>query len=850
MKKVLFLLATLAAFSASARAADVSWAAGVNHGFSLANGTALNAGALVRLGYFKHATTGVQLTDAEILALVNTPSTLDTHFVQAASASIGSGLGPSNPAGHFAASNTVDTGASGLNLAGKQMYLWVMNSGSPATATEHAVLYWTMTDTTTNPDGGTEPGPRWIFPVQEPVPGSTAVDLDDLTTGSGALAAGARLVIGSYPTGTSPTTAANNFGLTAVSSAPTITTASTLPNGTEGSAYNQALAATGGTGAYTWSITGGTLPEGITLSSSTGALSGTPTDAGEYSFTVQVMDSAPSPAISTKFFALDVDFPAMVVTTASPLPNAFLTLPYSRTLAATGGDGTFGWFVNGGSLPPGITLSTAGVLSGTPTGTGTFNFTVQVLDGSGSGATKAMQMVVLQTLIGPVMDPPVLPTTVVGTAFTYQLSAGNYPKTFTVRGLPPGLKVNSKTGLITGRPTAAGVYIVQVSATNAKGSSPLVSAQLVIQALPTSTVGTYLARVEPQAILNGNTGGRIDLKTASNGSYTIALTMGATKLSGKGSLSTSVGGNPTVNSVLGTFTVALTLDPTTNLLAGVVSNSMSSSLVSGWRKTWDKVVNPANEYIGYYSVGLDLTSNVGNTAVPQGTGFASFTIATDGALTVAGKAADGSSVSTPGFIGPQGQILIHQALYSNLGSIHGTVALTPDSNNSYTENTVAGQVVWNKPNTTTGTTYTAPFGPLTLDVGGMYLARASKGSIVLGLPSSAATASLNFAEGGVEDYNTNPDVAAFTFTSANKVVMPTAGTPANPGKVKLSINAASGAVAGEFSVSKTNPAVTKKAKFQGITVRSATGNDKAFGYYLLQQPTSTTMLSGQVVISQ
>src|SRR5262245_56977961 len=163
-----------------------------------------------------------------------------------------------------------------------------------------------------------------------------------------------------------------------------ITTASPLPNGAVGTSYSQSLAATGGTPPYTWSVTG--APTWLTLSAA-GVISGVPTAAGTANFTVQVRDNASR--TSTKSFALTVDPPPLSITTVSPLPSGTTGAAYSQTLAATGGTPQYTWSVTSGTPPAGLTLSAAGVISGTPTTLGTANFTVQVRDSASRTATKA-----------------------------------------------------------------------------------------------------------------------------------------------------------------------------------------------------------------------------------------------------------------------------------------------------------------------------------------------------------------------------------------------------------------------------------------------------------------------------
>jgi hypothetical protein len=170
--------------------------------------------------------------------------------------------------------------------------------------------------------------------------------------------------------------------LTIVVAPPLVITTTALPSVVAGTAsYTQMLASTGGTAPVGWAIASGLLPPGLSLSGAT--ISGTPTTAGSYPFTAQATDSTSPAQVKTQSLTIVV-IPILGITTSS-LPNGSLGAAYSQTLAATGGLGTLTWSLATGSqpLPPGISLSTAGVLSGTPTTNGTYPFTVQVAD-SGS----------------------------------------------------------------------------------------------------------------------------------------------------------------------------------------------------------------------------------------------------------------------------------------------------------------------------------------------------------------------------------------------------------------------------------------------------------------------------------
>jgi uncharacterized protein (TIGR03437 family) len=150
--------------------------------------------------------------------------------------------------------------------------------------------------------------------------------------------------------------------------------ASTLPNGAVNSFYRQSLVVTGGTLPLAFSISGGSLPTGVTIDPKSGLLSGTPTVAGEFDFTVQVKDNAGN--IATQSFAVNI-LAALAFTTTSPLPGGKAGTNYSVTFAATGGMAPYTFSTD--DPPAGLTLSPAGVLSGTP-GAGTFTLTVTVAD--------------------------------------------------------------------------------------------------------------------------------------------------------------------------------------------------------------------------------------------------------------------------------------------------------------------------------------------------------------------------------------------------------------------------------------------------------------------------------------
>jgi autotransporter-associated beta strand protein len=174
--------------------------------------------------------------------------------------------------------------------------------------------------------------------------------------------------------------------------APSITTTSPLLNGQVGVAYLMAIVGTGGSPPYTWSVTSGTLPGGLTLNSSTGVISGTPTASGTFNFTVTLTDNASQTA--SRPFAVTIAPASLAVTTAS-LGGGTVGTAYAGMLAASGGTPPYTWSITSGALPPGVTLNAAtGALTGSPTAPGTYAFTATVTDSAAATASAPLSIVV------------------------------------------------------------------------------------------------------------------------------------------------------------------------------------------------------------------------------------------------------------------------------------------------------------------------------------------------------------------------------------------------------------------------------------------------------------------------
>ncbi len=264
----------------------------------------------------------------------------------------------------------------------------------------------------------------------------------------------------------------------AISGCPAITVnPATLPAGSRGAAYSQTFTQTGGTGTISWSISAGALPTGLTLSAA-GVLSGTPTVGGTFNFTVRA--AAANGCSGTRAYTLVINCPTITVNPAT-LTAGRRGTAYSQTFTQTGGAGAITWSRSAGTLPAGLTLSAAGVLSGTPTQVGTFNFTVRAADAQGCAGTRAYTLVINCPTI--TISPTSLPAGTRGTAysrtFTQTGGVGTITWTRSAGTLPNGLTLSS-AGVLSGTPTARGTFNFTVRAADAQGCAGTRSYSLVI----------------------------------------------------------------------------------------------------------------------------------------------------------------------------------------------------------------------------------------------------------------------------------------------------------------------------------------------------------------------------------
>jgi len=239
-------------------------------------------------------------------------------------------------------------------------------------------------------------------------------------------------------------------------------------------------------------ISSGAFPPGLAMDSE-GRIRGVPTTPGSYPFFVTVTWSNTPPCIaqspSDRKFIINVNpgVQRLFVTTNS-LPEGNLGQAYTAPALTVSSGSVSSWTIASGSLPPGLNLASNGVISGTPTASGTFGFTVQA-NGSPNTDTKQLSIFVLAPLELKSLTGAKAPTVgwtskkAVNAPLTTGVKAvgGRTPYKFAAEGsLPPGITLDAATGGLTGAGTTAGKYDATIVVTDATGAKATVQWRFTI----------------------------------------------------------------------------------------------------------------------------------------------------------------------------------------------------------------------------------------------------------------------------------------------------------------------------------------------------------------------------------
>lgn len=329
----------------------------------------------------------------------------------------------------------------------------------------------------------------------------------NLMLSTGGVISGTPNVSGSFPVTFRATDANGCFGeksfTLVVGCTPLNITPASLNPATYGVNYSQQLSQTGASGSVSWTLSGGTLPSNVTLSTG-GLISGTPNVTGNFPITVRATDSANN-CFTDKNYTLTVNCQTITVSPTS-LANGVVATAYSQPVSQSGGVGTINWSVSAGSLPPGINLSsTTGNsinLTGNPTASGSFNFTLRATDVNGCFGERAYT--VTMSCVTSVLPTSLNPSSIaIGTPYSQQFTVqgGSGTVNWTISGgaLPSGLTLDLNTGLLSGAPNASGTYSFTVQAN-------LVTAGCTSSRAYTLTVTCQTIVVNPTTLPNGNMG--------------------------------------------------------------------------------------------------------------------------------------------------------------------------------------------------------------------------------------------------------------------------------------------------------------------------------------------------------
>ena len=252
--------------------------------------------------------------------------------------------------------------------------------------------------------------------------------------------------------------------------------AASPPAGTLTHPYSFGFTANGGSPPYTWKSSG-TVPPGLTLGSD-GTVSGTPTQLGTFAFSVTATDSAQqpmnSPALATQIV---INIPTKLTLNADPAPPAGVDgTDYGVfNFSTTGGYLPLQWSITAGNLPPGLTLGSDGSLSGTPTGVGSFTFTVMATDSGAKPVSSSLAFTINVTLPPPpTVDGQEAPTGTVGAVYApYSFTATGGVAPLAWSETPPlnmGLSLDTQ-GVLSGTPTSAGQFAITLNVIDAASQS-------------------------------------------------------------------------------------------------------------------------------------------------------------------------------------------------------------------------------------------------------------------------------------------------------------------------------------------------------------------------------------------
>jgi len=335
-----------------------------------------------------------------------------------------------------------------------------------------------------------------------------------------------------------PTSATGNtMTLNISQSSPVINSAATA-TGKVGTAFSYQITATNSPTSY--GATG--LPAGLSVNTSNGLISGTPTAAGSSTVALSATNSGGT-GNATLSLTIAPSASAPAITSATTTTGKVGTA-FSYQITASNSPTSFG----ATGLPAGLSVNAStGLISGTPSAAGTSTVTLSATNSGGTG-NATLSLTIAPSTSAPAITSATTASGKAGTAFSYQITATNSPTSYGATGLPAGLSVNTSSGLISGTSTTAGTSTVTLSATNSGGTG---NATLSLTIAPSTTSAPAITSA---TTASGKVGTALSYQITATNSPT---SYGATGLPAGLSVNTSSGlisGTPTA---AGTSTVTL-----------------------------------------------------------------------------------------------------------------------------------------------------------------------------------------------------------------------------------------------------------------------------------------------------
>ncbi len=444
-------------------------------------------------------------------------------------------------------------------------------------------------------------------------------------------------------------------------------------------------------------------------------------------------------------------------------------------------------------------------------------------------------------------DPLILPSTGLAQEYSYEAPlnpASGVAVSYTAKGLPRGLVLNAQTGIISGRATqlspAGGRLKFSLTATNSFGSST-VQAELEVTGLPAGVARDYSGMIARGSV-NGELGGRADFTISNIGRLTGKLRLGKSTLTLPSSLITCLTQSQEIKigvTIPRPGLSALKLDMTLSyspemqfISGGITGQNVVDCPVTS---CWPRLIGTLSEtsvYSGYHTFSMSIpTPLIGAESIPQGQGYASFTIPPKGgAFSFVGRLPDGDAFTAASLLAVGGNCTVYTMLPS-AGSLHGEILLPAP-----TQTLLQGDLTWSRPASLKGN-YMDGLGPLSMGLLGGRFTATSRTQIVLGktLPATPGNARLAFLHAGLLGPPTVVD-RLLDLTPGTKLSFPGVGIT----NTTFTVNAITGVFGGKFNFNEPHPyipgaaRILRSATYQGLIIPSGT-RQIGRGYFMLQQ---------------